>query len=339
MADRTNTLLAIRGRITRDQADAIRELTGFDPVAPDWEEGTPTASDWHDDLVEIGVDYCFLFDARFEWDSGAELYDATAREARTITTTINHSMALVPLDLDPAGAAMIRRWEAFLKDFPTDGSGVAIVDGPADPDEPEARSFRFVARVPATVEIAIEAASHEAAREVWRTRLAGASLVLEDDTSVIKPAGATAEDVWKIGPVVPGLVFGPAWPAPEFVLDAPADIVFCESCGEESGAAPDRRGGALRRLRLPRGGDPDGGRGMKTFHVRWEIGIDADTAEEAAARALIVQRDADPENAATVFDVTGPDGACVVVDLDCEADDVARAAGPGPDSEPDQENR
>lgn len=42
---------------------------------------------------------------------------------------------------------------------------------------------------------------------------------------------------------------------------------------------------------------------MPEYRVRWEIDINADSPEEAAARALIVQRDNDPANSATVFDV------------------------------------
>jgi hypothetical protein len=42
---------------------------------------------------------------------------------------------------------------------------------------------------------------------------------------------------------------------------------------------------------------------MPDYRVRWEIDIEADNAEEAAARALIVQRDNDPANSATVFEV------------------------------------
>ena len=42
---------------------------------------------------------------------------------------------------------------------------------------------------------------------------------------------------------------------------------------------------------------------MPEFRVCWEIDIEADNPEEAAARALIVQRDNDPANSATVFDV------------------------------------
>lgn len=43
---------------------------------------------------------------------------------------------------------------------------------------------------------------------------------------------------------------------------------------------------------------------MKTYRVRWEIDIEAETPEEAALRALIVQRNRDEANVATVFDVT-----------------------------------
>ncbi len=42
---------------------------------------------------------------------------------------------------------------------------------------------------------------------------------------------------------------------------------------------------------------------MKSYLVRWEIDMEADSPEEAATKALIVQRDQDPENSATVFDV------------------------------------
>ncbi|WP_454887935.1 hypothetical protein [Sphingomonas oryzagri] len=42
---------------------------------------------------------------------------------------------------------------------------------------------------------------------------------------------------------------------------------------------------------------------MPEFRVRWEIDIEADNPKEAPARALIVQRDNDPANSATVFDV------------------------------------
>lgn len=42
---------------------------------------------------------------------------------------------------------------------------------------------------------------------------------------------------------------------------------------------------------------------MNDYQVRWEIDMEADSPEEAAAKALIVQRDNDPANVATVFDV------------------------------------
>lgn len=56
---------------------------------------------------------------------------------------------------------------------------------------------------------------------------------------------------------------------------------------------------------------------MKTFLVTWQIDIDAETPQEAAAQALIVQRDNDPANSATVFDVIehGNGGAIVRIDL------------------------
>jgi hypothetical protein len=43
---------------------------------------------------------------------------------------------------------------------------------------------------------------------------------------------------------------------------------------------------------------------MQTYRVRWEIDIEADSAEEAAAQALITQRDNSFVNNATVFTVT-----------------------------------
>lgn len=41
------------------------------------------------------------------------------------------------------------------------------------------------------------------------------------------------------------------------------------------------------------------------YRVKWEIDIeDVDSPEEAAMRALIIMRDNDPANTATVFDVS-----------------------------------
>jgi hydrogenase maturation factor len=42
---------------------------------------------------------------------------------------------------------------------------------------------------------------------------------------------------------------------------------------------------------------------MTLFRIRWEIDIESDSAQEAAEKALQVQRDA--ESTATVFEVTG----------------------------------
>ena len=39
------------------------------------------------------------------------------------------------------------------------------------------------------------------------------------------------------------------------------------------------------------------------YLVIWRIDMDADSPQEAAAKALIVQRDNDPANTATVFSV------------------------------------
>lgn len=42
---------------------------------------------------------------------------------------------------------------------------------------------------------------------------------------------------------------------------------------------------------------------MRNYRVRWEIDVEADSEVEAAAIALITQRDNDPANSATVFQV------------------------------------
>jgi len=53
------------------------------------------------------------------------------------------------------------------------------------------------------------------------------------------------------------------------------------------------------------------------YRVTWKIDIEADSPEEAAARALIVQRD--PESIATVFEVRERGKTkTVVVDLNPE---------------------
>ena len=55
---------------------------------------------------------------------------------------------------------------------------------------------------------------------------------------------------------------------------------------------------------------------MKTYLVTWTIDIEADAPEEAAAQALIIQRDNDPANTATVFSVQEHgSGETVTVDL------------------------
>jgi hypothetical protein len=51
---------------------------------------------------------------------------------------------------------------------------------------------------------------------------------------------------------------------------------------------------------------------MNTYKVTWAIDIDADTTEEAARKALAIQRD--PESIATVFRVERP-GLVTTVDL------------------------
>lgn len=53
------------------------------------------------------------------------------------------------------------------------------------------------------------------------------------------------------------------------------------------------------------------------YLVRWEIDIDAESPEEAATQALIIQRDHDPDNSANHFSVK-PEGdpEWIEVDLD-----------------------
>lgn len=53
---------------------------------------------------------------------------------------------------------------------------------------------------------------------------------------------------------------------------------------------------------------------MSMYRVLWTIDIEADTAEEAAQRALDIQRN--PESIATVFEVTSPDGSVEQIDLE-----------------------
>lgn len=54
---------------------------------------------------------------------------------------------------------------------------------------------------------------------------------------------------------------------------------------------------------------------MKTYHVQWEIEVDADSPKEAAKAALAIQRN--PESTATIFDVLefDTDGDAVRIDL------------------------
>lgn len=53
---------------------------------------------------------------------------------------------------------------------------------------------------------------------------------------------------------------------------------------------------------------------MPLFTCRWEVEIDADTPEEAAEQARVMQLD--PENIATFFIVTDESGKAVHVDVD-----------------------
>lgn len=54
---------------------------------------------------------------------------------------------------------------------------------------------------------------------------------------------------------------------------------------------------------------------MEMWRVIWEIDIEAATAEEAAGEALVIMRDNDPANTATVFSCTNRKGMTELVDL------------------------
>ena len=54
---------------------------------------------------------------------------------------------------------------------------------------------------------------------------------------------------------------------------------------------------------------------MNRYRVTWVIDIEAESPKEAALQALRIQRN--PESIATVFDVAGDEGDCVItIDLD-----------------------
>lgn len=59
---------------------------------------------------------------------------------------------------------------------------------------------------------------------------------------------------------------------------------------------------------------------MTTYLITWYIELDADSAEEAAQKALEIQRD--PDSTATVFDVQaeGGNSVCIVDVLELEPD-------------------
>jgi hypothetical protein len=52
---------------------------------------------------------------------------------------------------------------------------------------------------------------------------------------------------------------------------------------------------------------------MGEYLVRWEIEIEAETPQDAAAQALDIHRD--PDSIATVFEVSGADGETTRVDV------------------------
>ena len=53
---------------------------------------------------------------------------------------------------------------------------------------------------------------------------------------------------------------------------------------------------------------------MSEYKVVWQIELDAESAEEAAFKALMINRDVD--SIAVVYEVTDEDGVTTVVDLD-----------------------
>ncbi len=55
---------------------------------------------------------------------------------------------------------------------------------------------------------------------------------------------------------------------------------------------------------------------IQNYVVEWRIDMTAASPEEAAAKALIVMRDSDPANTATVFSCTDESGDVHSVDLD-----------------------
>jgi hypothetical protein len=59
-----------------------------------------------------------------------------------------------------------------------------------------------------------------------------------------------------------------------------------------------------------------------SYRVRWEIDIDADTPQEAAQKALAIQRD--PQSIANVFDVFDESGQVERVDIQ-EMEETAAA--------------
>lgn len=59
---------------------------------------------------------------------------------------------------------------------------------------------------------------------------------------------------------------------------------------------------------------------MTMYRVTWEIDIDADSLEDAAEQAREIQLDRD--SIATVFDVTGPDGHKITVDLNTDPEEI-----------------
>jgi hypothetical protein len=59
---------------------------------------------------------------------------------------------------------------------------------------------------------------------------------------------------------------------------------------------------------------------MPTYRVKWTIDIDADSAKEAAVRALRIQRDTD--STATVFDVSTTVETTKTIDVSCKPEFV-----------------
>ncbi|MDE0852774.1 hypothetical protein [Yoonia sp.] len=51
---------------------------------------------------------------------------------------------------------------------------------------------------------------------------------------------------------------------------------------------------------------------IQNYHVEWSIDVEAHSPQEAAEKALVIQRDNDPKNTANVFKCTSEDGDQII---------------------------